>query len=129
MSELRPPDIAHLGPIELLTPKPQESLDFFIEMMGMEVQHREGQSVFLRGWDDYQIWSLKLTESPQSGMGYCGFRSWSPEALERRVALIEAAGLGHGWEEQRRLRHRAFVQLPGPRRPPLQDLRRGASGI
>ncbi len=64
MSELKAPDIAHLGPIELLTPKPQESLDFFIEMMGMEVQHREGQSVFLRGWDDYQIWSLKLTESP-----------------------------------------------------------------
>ena len=100
MTELTPPDVAHLGPIELLTPKPQESLDFFIEMMGMEVQHQEGQSVFLRGWDDYQIWSLKLTESPQSGMGYCGFRTWSPEALERRVALIEAAGLGRGWEEQ-----------------------------
>ncbi len=48
MSELKPPDIAHLGPIELLTPKPQESLDFFIEMMGMEVVHREGWSVFLR---------------------------------------------------------------------------------
>jgi len=100
MSELKPPDIAHLGPIELLTPRPQESLDFFIEMMGMEVQHQEGQSVFLRGWDDYQIWSLKLTEAPQSGMGYCGFRVWSPEALERRVAMIEATGLGRGWEEQ-----------------------------
>ena len=32
-------------------------------------------------------------------MGYCGFRTWSPEALERRVALIEATGLGTGWEE------------------------------
>ena len=42
----RPPDIAHLGPIELLTPKPQESLDFFIEMMGMELQRQEGQSVY-----------------------------------------------------------------------------------
>jgi catechol 2,3-dioxygenase len=99
MSELTPPDIAHLGPAELLTPKPQESLEFFTEMMGMEVQHREGQSVYLRGWDDYQIWSLKLTEGAQPGLGYCGFRTWSPEALERRVALIEATGLGHGWEE------------------------------
>ena len=35
----------------------------------MEVQHREGQSVFLRGWDDYQIWSLKLTESRAVGHG------------------------------------------------------------
>ncbi len=32
-------------------------------------------------------------------MGYCGFRTWSPEALERRVALIEATGLGSGWED------------------------------
>ena len=32
-------------------------------------------------------------------MGYCGFRAWSPEALERRVALIEQAGLGTGWED------------------------------
>jgi catechol 2,3-dioxygenase len=99
MSELKPPDIAHLGPAELLSPKPQESLEFFTEMMGMEIQHQEGQSVYLRGWDDYQIWSLKLTEAPQPALGYCGFRTWSPEALERRVRLIEAAGLGHGWEE------------------------------
>ncbi len=33
-------------------------------------------------------------------MGYCGFRTWSAEALERRVALIEAAGLGLGWDER-----------------------------
>ncbi|HEX3804270.1 MAG TPA: VOC family protein [Solirubrobacteraceae bacterium] len=99
MSELKPPDIAHLGPAELFTPKPQESLEFFTEMMGMEVQHRAGQSVYLRGWDDYQIWSLKLTEAETSGLGYCGFRTWSPEALERRVALIEQTGLGKGWED------------------------------
>jgi catechol 2,3-dioxygenase len=99
MSERRAPDIAHLGPAELLTPKPQESLEFFTEMMGMEVQHQEGQSAYLRGWDDYQIWSLKLTEAPRPGLGYCGFRAWSPEALAHRVTAIEAAGLGNGWEE------------------------------
>ena len=26
-------------------------------------------------------------------------RTWSPEALERRVAAVEAAGLGLGWSE------------------------------
>jgi catechol 2,3-dioxygenase len=30
-------------------------------------------------------------------MGHMGLRTWSPEALERRVAAIEAAGLGIGW--------------------------------
>jgi catechol 2,3-dioxygenase len=94
-----PPDLAHLGPVEMFTPKPQESLDFFERIMGMDVVARAGQSVYLRGWDDYQRWSLKLTESQTSGMGYLGLRAWNAETLERRAALIEAAGLGEGWED------------------------------
>jgi catechol 2,3-dioxygenase len=90
-------DIAHLGPIELLTPKPAETLDFFHQLMGMEIEGEENGSVYLRGWGDYQRYSLKLTESPSSGLGYAGLRAWSPEALERRVAAIEARGLGEGW--------------------------------
>jgi catechol 2,3-dioxygenase len=97
---ITPPDIAHLGPLEMFTPKAQESLEFFFEMMGMEVVHREGQSVYLRGWDDYQNWCLKLTESGTSGLGYCGFRTWNQAALERRVAMIEQAGLGEGWSDE-----------------------------
>ena len=30
-------------------------------------------------------------------MGHMAFRATSPEALERRVAVIEASGLGKGW--------------------------------
>jgi catechol 2,3-dioxygenase len=94
-----PADLAHLGPVEMYTPKPQESLDFFERIMGMDVIAREGQSVYLRGWDDYQCWSLKLTESVESGIGYLGLRAWNEETLERRAALIEATGLGDGWED------------------------------
>jgi len=32
-------------------------------------------------------------------MALCGLRAWSPEALERRVAAVEATGLGEGWTE------------------------------
>jgi catechol 2,3-dioxygenase len=32
-------------------------------------------------------------------MGHMAFRATSPEALERRVAIIEASGLGKGWTE------------------------------
>jgi catechol 2,3-dioxygenase len=93
------PDIAHLGPVELLTPKPQQSLDFFYEVLGMEIEHRSGQSVYLRGFGDYQRYSLKLTESSTSGLSVCGLRAWSPDALERRIRAIEASGLGIGWNE------------------------------
>jgi catechol 2,3 dioxygenase len=92
-------DLAHLGPVELLSPKADESLRFFTDVFGMEVEGTEGQSVYLRGWGDYQRWSLKLTESDTSGMRMLGLRAWSPEALERRVAAIEAAGLGDGWSD------------------------------
>jgi catechol 2,3-dioxygenase len=92
-------EIAHISHAELLTPKAQESLRFFVEVLGMEVEAREGQSVFLRGWGDYQRYCLKLTESDTSGVAHMALRTWSPEALERRVAAVEAAGLGLGWSD------------------------------
>jgi catechol 2,3-dioxygenase len=92
-------DLAHLGPAELLTPKGEESLRFFVDIMGMEIEAEDGNSAYLRGWGDYQRWSLKLTEAETSGLGYLGFRAWSPEALERLVAAVEASGLGEGWTD------------------------------
>jgi len=92
-------DIAHLGPVELLTPEGERSLAFFTDVMGMEIEGQEGATTYLRGWGDYQRYSLALTESDTSGMAFCGLRAWSPEALERRVAAVEASGLGDGWTD------------------------------
>jgi catechol 2,3-dioxygenase len=92
-------DLAHLGHVELLTPKPQESLDFFVNCMGMTESGRDGQSVYLRGWDDYEFHTLKLTEHKTAGMGHFAFRASSPEALERRAGIIDAAGYGRGWSD------------------------------
>ena len=98
-------DIAHLGHVELLTPKPEESLRFFVEVMGMTESGRQGDSVLLRGWDDYERGSLLLTAAPRAGLGHAAFRTRSPQALERRLAALRAAGhevtaqednLGHG---------------------------------
>ena len=44
-------DVTHLGHVELLTPKPEESLRFFVDAMGMTESGRQGDSVFLRGMD------------------------------------------------------------------------------
>src|SRR3954469_6103491 len=74
----------------------------------MEVEGQEGRSVFLRGWGDYQRYSLKLTESDTSGIAVCGLRAWSEEALERRVAAVKEAGLGEGWTDGDRGRGRSY---------------------
>jgi catechol 2,3-dioxygenase len=91
-------DVAHLGPVELLTPRPEESLAFFRDILGMEVESQAGQSVCLRGWGDYQRYSLILTEAADSGIAWMGLRAWDPEALQRRARAIEAAGRGIGWD-------------------------------
>ena len=54
-------DVAHLAHVELLTPTLEESSRFFVEIMGMVESGREGDSVYLRGWDDYEHHSLQLT--------------------------------------------------------------------
>ena len=90
-------DIAHIGHAELLTPEPERSLRFFVEVLGMEQEASEGQSAFLRGYGDYQRYSLKLTESDRAGIGHIAYRAESPEALQRRAQAIEATGHGEGW--------------------------------
>jgi catechol 2,3-dioxygenase-like lactoylglutathione lyase family enzyme len=90
-------DLAHLGHLELLTPKPDESLKFFVDVMGMTISGRNGESVYLRGWDDYERYSLKLTASKTSGMEHMALRARSPQALERRVAALKGSGFDIGW--------------------------------
>ena len=90
-------DLAHLSHVELLTPKPDESLHYFRELLGMEVSGTDGDSVFLRGYGDYERSSLKLTASAQSGVGHLAYRAHSPEALARRVAALEAGGVEGAW--------------------------------
>src|SRR5581483_821963 len=97
----RPPlhDVAHLGHIELLTPEPDKSLWFFTEVLGLTEAGREGNSVYLRTWDDYEHHTVKLTGHDTSGIRRVGLRASSQAALEARVSAIEAAGLGISWKD------------------------------
>jgi catechol 2,3-dioxygenase len=92
-------DIAHLGNVELLTPDAAGTEWYFRDILGMEVVHRRGQSVYLRAYGDYAMSTLKLTEAKQPGIGCICWRAANPAALERRAAAIEQTGLGLGWNE------------------------------
>lgn len=92
-------DIAHLGGVELFTPKFEESLHFFRDLLAMREVARIGDSAYLRCWDEYQLYTLKLTASDTNGVGRTLYRASGPDALERRVAAIERSGLGHGWRD------------------------------
>ena len=99
MAEAQEPiqDVAHLGHVEIFSPKPDESLWFFKEVLGMAEATREGQSVYLRAFGDFDHNTLKLTEAEQAGLGHIGWRTMSSQALERRVGALEKGGHGKGW--------------------------------
>ncbi len=92
-------DIAHLGHVEMLTPKLDASCRFFTEIMGMSITATHGDSIYLRAYDDYEHHTLKLTARPQAGMRHFAWRARSPQALERRVSAIKSTGFGIGWND------------------------------
>ena len=94
-------DIAHLGHVELLTPDLEASTWFFTEILGLTECGREGDSVLLRTFDDYERTSLVLTAHETTGIRRTAFRASSPEALQRRVRAIEESGGGGAWVEGR----------------------------
>ena len=92
-------DVAHLGHVEVLTDRFEDSLDFFTRVYGLSESGRDEKSVYLRAFDDYEFHTLKLTAHHTTGVGHIGYRVSSPQALERRVVAIEAAGYGIGWDD------------------------------
>ena len=92
-------ELAQLAHVELLTPKPEETLWFFTELLGLQESGRKGQSTYLRAYEDRYHHTLKVTEAPEAGLGHCAWRTTSEKALERRAAALERTGLGRGWIE------------------------------
>lgn len=92
-------EVAQLAHVEIFTPKPNETLHFFTELLGLEETEREGQSVYLRAYEDFYHHTLKVTEARKPGLGHVAWRTTSPQALQRRVTAIERTGLGGGWRD------------------------------
>src|SRR3974377_502839 len=92
-------DIAHLGHLELLTPTFDKSARFFIDVMGMTLSGEKSDSIYLRAYDDYERYSLKLTASKTSGMAHVAYRTRSLQALERRAAALKGSGFDIGWTD------------------------------
>jgi len=104
-------DVHQLAHVEIYTPDPEGTLWFFRDLIGMEVSKQEGQSVYLRAYEDWHHHTLKITEAKKPGLGHVAWRTSSPQALERRVKALEASGLGK----------RARLPLHHPRWAPHGD--------
>ncbi|GMA64394.1 VOC family protein [Alicyclobacillus fastidiosus] len=81
-------DVAHLGHVELLTAKHDASVQFFTDVLGMEVVAESGPSTYLRCWGDYEEYSLKLTASQDAGVGHTALRAMSRGHSNAACALL-----------------------------------------
>jgi catechol 2,3-dioxygenase len=91
--------LSQLAHVEILTPVPEESLRFYVDVLGMEVTETQGQSVFLRGWGEFFHHSIQLTEGPDAGIGHVGWRTFDQASLDRAVERLEASGQAIGWKD------------------------------
>jgi catechol 2,3-dioxygenase len=106
--------LSQLAHVELTTPKFEESLKFWTDVVGLETTAQVGNSAYLRAWGDRFHHTLQLTEGAETGLTHIGWRAASQQALEEAVARVEAAGAGEGWHEQSIGHGRAFrYRSPG----------------
>lgn len=92
-------DTHQLSPTQLFTPVLEDSLEFFTKLLGMSIVKRDGDTVYLRAYEDVYLYSLILTQADEAGMGFSAFRTSSKQALDRRVEAIKEAGIEGEWRE------------------------------
>jgi catechol 2,3-dioxygenase len=89
--------LSPLAHVELLTTDLEKSVDFAHDILGMDVVEQVGDTVYLRCWGDYYLYSLALTASDTLGLGHASWRAEGPEQLEEAVRRVEASGLDGSW--------------------------------
>ena len=92
---------SQLAYAELISPKPEETVSWMVDVLGLEETTREGQSAYLRGWAEWLHSSLIVTEGPQPALGRIGWRAYGPGDPEQVAQRTEAAGTGIGWVDAR----------------------------
>jgi len=80
--------IARLGTVEIRSLDLDRDLDYYLNVLGLQLTAREGRTAYLKGWDERHAYSLVLTEADRAGMVRLAFRTVDPEDLdyyERRL--------------------------------------------
>jgi catechol 2,3-dioxygenase len=66
---------------------------FYVDALGFIVDDEEPGRLYLRGNEDFDIWTLTLSEADQPGLGHFALRVSEAEDLERLQIMHERLGL------------------------------------
>src|SRR5437764_1335686 len=105
--------LSQLVHVELLTPTLAESVEFAVDVLGLDIVEDAGDSVYLRCWGDHYAHSLILTAAEEPGIGHAAWRTDGPEQLEEAVRRVEASGT-HGIWVDSSVGHGPAYRFDGP---------------
>ena len=105
MSEILLSQLAH---VELVSPKPEETVRWMVDVLGLEETAREGQSVYLRGWAEWLHSSLIVTEGPEPAVEHIAWRTYGPDDPETIARRLDGQENAVGWVESSVGHGRAF---------------------
>ena len=109
--------ISQLSHVEIFTSKPDESVHFFKDVLGLQESHRDGQSVWLRAWGDHFHHSLKITEGHGPGLGHAAWRVDGPDDLDLAAKALAEVGVQGSWSDGDVGHGRSFeIDMPGGHR-------------
>jgi hypothetical protein len=74
--------ISRLGLVEIRSLDLDRDLDYYLNVLGLQLTAREGKTAYMKGWDERHAYSFALTESDRAGMVRMAFRTVDPEDLD-----------------------------------------------
>src|SRR4029453_15229017 len=80
--------ISRLGTVEIRSLDLDRDLDYYLNVLGLQLTAREGKTAYMKGWDERDPYSFRPPESDRAGMVRMGFRPVDAEDLdyyERRL--------------------------------------------
>jgi catechol 2,3-dioxygenase len=92
-------NIVRVAFVELRVKDVQASLAFYQDLLGFVVAHREGNQVYLRGYEELE-WSLKLVQAPLPAAATVGFKVAREQDLEELAHWAQEQGLPWRWSEE-----------------------------
>lgn len=85
--------ILRLSHVEIRVPDLELATAYYSEVVGLLETAREGERVFLKGWDEHQHHSVILRFAPTYGLESLGFKLQDEADLDACQQRVEAAGV------------------------------------
>src|SRR5687767_6786455 len=76
------------------------SSEFYANTVGLHVEDRDDQAVYLRGSEEHQHHSLVLREATTSACNRLGFKVGNENDLDKAAAFFSESGITYAFNEQ-----------------------------